>query len=45
MAKRMAKFKRSLEHILPRYQGRMERLACARGALGANNELAENDLY
>jgi hypothetical protein len=45
VAKRMAKFKRSVEQVLPVYQERLQALAASRAALGAHNEMAENDLY
>lgn len=41
----MNKFRRSMEHLLPKYQDRMQEIASTRAALGANNEMAENDLY
>lgn len=41
----MAKFRRPLEYLLPRYQARIKALSEARAALGPMGEMAENDLY
>lgn len=43
--RRMAKFHRPVEHVLPMVQEQMQQLEAARKAMGARSEFAEYDLY
>ena len=45
LQRRMAKFRRPIEYVLPMVQEQMEEIATKRRELGAMSEFAENDLY
>jgi U6 snRNA-associated Sm-like protein LSm1 len=45
LQRRMTKFRRPIEYILPMVQEQMEEIATKRRELGAMSEFAENDLY
>jgi U6 snRNA-associated Sm-like protein LSm1 len=45
LQRRMTKFRRPIEYVLPMVQEQMEQIAARRKELGAMSEFAENDLY